>query len=256
MNYITKAKFCEITGISAETLRYYVKNGVVNPVRDQNNHYLLYTLADATRLIDTRILRSLDYSVAETTAILNQRNDYGKYLEWRDQARNKLQSEMRSLQRKMDLLERQTKYFDSDQIYGPRIARFEEMYGITADDSTASKQLIRKLQEMLPVSNIMQRFSLTDGRRELGFSIAGPGLEMLSEKEKGLMEKFGSTRILSYKEVKDINSMSVQDFQDVLDYAGKHSYRIISDLICIVLFTFTEDQKIGAGVIGGVAVEE
>ena len=256
--FITKSRFCEITGISQETLRYYVKNDVVKPVRDRNNNYQLYSLGDAARLIDIRMLRSLDYSVSEISDILDARNDYAAYRKWRDSTREKLVQEVASLQNKIALLDRQTDFFDSEQIYGPRIARFSEIYGVTADRDTSpgKKDLIKKLQEMLPLSNIMQRISRKSGERQLGFCVSGAGLNLLSSEELGLMERFGTTRILSYKRITDIDAMSADDFQDVFSYAEKHAYPIVSDLICIILFTFTENGKIGAGVIGGVVVEE
>lgn len=57
-------------GVSADTVRFYTRAGLLHPTRDPGNGYQLYTAADLQRLRFARKARQLGFSLADVTAIL------------------------------------------------------------------------------------------------------------------------------------------------------------------------------------------
>lgn len=65
-------KISEIMGISSEAVRYYEREGIIAPQKDNCSGYRLYTAWDLHVLIRTRMFRKYGYSLLETTQALQE----------------------------------------------------------------------------------------------------------------------------------------------------------------------------------------
>ena len=64
----------KITGISSQNIRFYEKEGLVKPLRDDNNGYRVYSEDDIKLLKLIKILRMLDMPVGEIKELLSGAN--------------------------------------------------------------------------------------------------------------------------------------------------------------------------------------
>ena len=60
--------------ISADSIRYYERVGILNPIRDENNNYRQYTAQDLRRLIMIRELLSLNFSTEQIRSYYENRS--------------------------------------------------------------------------------------------------------------------------------------------------------------------------------------
>lgn len=60
----------KILNLSAETLRHYERLGIIHPRRDGENGYRYYTNSEFNALIESKWLRSLDFSLPELQQLL------------------------------------------------------------------------------------------------------------------------------------------------------------------------------------------
>lgn len=61
----------KLLGIPIQTLHYYEKCGFVTPLKDQNSNYRYYDVWDVNYLLDSKQLRSFNFSNAEIEQIIN-----------------------------------------------------------------------------------------------------------------------------------------------------------------------------------------
>ena len=64
----------KITGISSQNIRFYEKEGLVKPLRDDNNGYRVYSETDIKLLKMIKMLRMLDMPVGEIKELLSGGN--------------------------------------------------------------------------------------------------------------------------------------------------------------------------------------
>lgn len=62
-------------GVTPETVRHYVRVGLLEPARDRANGYRIFDIDDLARLRFVRAARSLGFSVDEVIEILRQARD-------------------------------------------------------------------------------------------------------------------------------------------------------------------------------------
>lgn len=64
------SELAQSTGVTADTLRYYEKQGLLNAPRRQGNGYRSYSAADAQRVRFVRSAQTLGFSLAQIREIL------------------------------------------------------------------------------------------------------------------------------------------------------------------------------------------
>jgi DNA-binding transcriptional MerR regulator len=62
-------------GVSADTVRFYTREGLLRPARDPHNGYQRYSTADLQRLRFARKARQLGFSLREVTDILHDADE-------------------------------------------------------------------------------------------------------------------------------------------------------------------------------------
>lgn len=71
---LTVSQLAKDLGISADTVRHYVRSGLITPERDPNNGYKRFHPEDIKRLRFILQAKSLGFSLADIETIMNQAN--------------------------------------------------------------------------------------------------------------------------------------------------------------------------------------
>lgn len=70
MKYYTTKQMACILGVSIDTLRHYEDKGILNPCRDEDNNYRLYSISDIRKFNACRIFRTFNFTIEETAKLL------------------------------------------------------------------------------------------------------------------------------------------------------------------------------------------
>ena len=73
-NTYTIGELAKILGITAETIRYYERKGIIAPIHDQESGYRYYTTWDLHMLIRARCYLGFGLSIEETGGILQSKS--------------------------------------------------------------------------------------------------------------------------------------------------------------------------------------
>lgn len=73
-NTYTIGELAKILGITAETIRYYERKGIIAPIYDQETGYRYYTTWDLHMLIRARCYLGFGLSIEETAGILQSKS--------------------------------------------------------------------------------------------------------------------------------------------------------------------------------------
>lgn len=72
-NLLKMKDITRLFDIGPDSIRYYEKVGLISPVRDKENNYRLYSLADVNRIMQIREMLSLGFSTDEISIFLNNK---------------------------------------------------------------------------------------------------------------------------------------------------------------------------------------
>lgn len=73
-NTYTIGELAKILGITAETIRYYERKGIIAPIHDQESGYRYYTTWDLHMLIRARCYLGFWFTIEETAGILQSKS--------------------------------------------------------------------------------------------------------------------------------------------------------------------------------------
>ncbi|GLX69361.1 MerR family transcriptional regulator [Paenibacillus glycanilyticus] len=100
--YYSTREAVELTGLPKDTLRFYEKIGILQPVARDSNHYRKYSQDDIDWILLVKYLRGIGI---ETTAFIGgQHTSYRERCEYLEQYQVRVQNEIKELQRINDLL--------------------------------------------------------------------------------------------------------------------------------------------------------
>ena len=69
--FLSVGEISKILGVSTETVRHYVQEGVISPQKNEENNYWEYSSEDFLRLTDVLFYRSAGLSVKEIKTIMD-----------------------------------------------------------------------------------------------------------------------------------------------------------------------------------------
>lgn len=80
--YYKIGEVSELTNISKEMIRYYEKQGAINPLREEENNYRIYSTMDIFFLMEIVRYQAMHFSVKEITELIkeNYYEQYSKHL--------------------------------------------------------------------------------------------------------------------------------------------------------------------------------
>lgn len=109
---------CKISGFTKRNIHYYIKEGLLSPVSDEQNGYYDFSEEEVKRLALIRLFRSAGLSISVIRSILNTPDSTGLYL---NQHIKELQKEQKHLEEILnamnDLFERLPVNTDIDKLY-------------------------------------------------------------------------------------------------------------------------------------------
>ncbi|MCI5687011.1 MAG: MerR family transcriptional regulator [Emergencia sp.] len=69
--YLTVGEISKALGISTEAIRYYVKEGIITPKRNEENNYWVYSSDDLMKLTDIMFYRSMGLTMKDIKDIMS-----------------------------------------------------------------------------------------------------------------------------------------------------------------------------------------
>lgn len=70
-------EMANIVGVGIDTLRHYEDKGIIEPQRDENNNYRMYSISDIRKFNSSRMFRSYGFTIQETAELLEWKSlDY------------------------------------------------------------------------------------------------------------------------------------------------------------------------------------
>lgn len=257
MKKLRKKQLCSITGVTSETLRYYVEKGIITPGRENNGNYYSYSLGDAAMLLQARQLRGFGVPMDRIPDQLEKSSvSWEKHeTELREQYETLL-CEKRKLERNLQILAARIDASNVRRNTMPYVFHAgSPYYAAFYDGSAESMTAVSQLQSFMPRSMIS--FRLKPGcAPEIGLTVEH---NSLFEEETGLLSpsvfELGCDRILQYRHYEDIASARMDDYQDVLEFCDYHRLTVTSDVFCVSLRLYDNGGKIGGEFLGGVTYD-
>jgi DNA-binding transcriptional MerR regulator len=107
----------EKLGIDRETIRFYIREGLLSPVQ-HDNHHREYSEEDIDQIKRIRILRQLEMSISQTRSVFNGEMDFNTALdESRRILEHKREIVSKSISTCMDLKDKDPRAFDPGPYY-------------------------------------------------------------------------------------------------------------------------------------------
>jgi len=75
VNHLTIGKVAKQTGFGAETVRYYEREGLLNPAPRSESNYRIYSKEDISRLLFIKHAKSLGFTLKEIRELLSLRHN-------------------------------------------------------------------------------------------------------------------------------------------------------------------------------------
>ena len=232
MKKLRKKQLCSITGVTSETLRYYVEKGIITPGRENNGNYYSYSLGDAAMLLQARQLRGFGVPMDRIPDQLEKSSvSWEKHeTELREQYETLL-CEKRKLERNLQILAARIDASNVRRNTMPYVFHAgSPYYAAFYDGSAESMTAVSQLQSFMPRSMIS--------------GLLSPSVFEL-----------GCDRILQYRHYEDIASARMDDYQDVLEFCDYHRLTVTSDVFCVSLRLYDNGGKIGGEFLGGVTYD-
>lgn len=98
MKHLTIGKVAKKTGFGAETVRYYEREGLLNPARRTESNYRIYGKEDISRLLFIKHAKSLGFTLKEIKELLALRHNPAAHQE---DVRQQTESKIASINRKI-----------------------------------------------------------------------------------------------------------------------------------------------------------
>ncbi len=245
---LKKKQLCSITGITTETLRYYVKTGIITPGLNNNKTFNEYSLEDAILILLIRQLRSLGIPVSE---IKNYISGYDSEAGL-NSLKERLLFERVMVDHKINFLDFMI-YQKKRKNEGVYLYRDAPVYAAFYDGSKYSLESVVKMQKKMPTANIMISLSENNESYEIGLAMSEVFIAESDLKEAGNdFIRLGEDRILLDRQYDDVSTIRYEDFKEIFSFAEYHRLHITSKLFCILIHVFQKDGKVGCELQGGV----
>lgn len=260
--YMTRSEFCRRVGITQETLRHYVDRGLIHPAKHTQNHYQLYSLADAAVVFGIRELRSLNLSLDDIEEEMQHIGTQGFEHSVLERERQLLMRQ-REIERELAQIRYQRSVSDACRTpegRKPKLSHYSPSISAYYDGTPRGAQQVRELADRFPYSYGVLKFPLNpekgDLPYQLGMLLPEHALSQEDQLDLAQYEKCPPVRIVACFDIPDLSRASADDFMSVVRYAKKHNYQIIGDIVVVVHHVYRVGEMIGGVVTAGVGVED
>ena len=260
--YMARAEFCKRVGITQETLRHYVDRGLIHPLKHAQNHYQLYSLADAAVVFSIREMRSLDLSLDDIREEMTHAGVEGFEHSVTERDRQLIERQ-REIERELAQIRYQRSVCNAcltPEGRRPKLAHYSPSISAYYDGTPQAARQVKALADRFPYSYGVMRFPLNpkpgDMPFQLGMLLPAHALPKTDPLDISQYQPCAKMRIVASFDVPDLSCANVSDFMSVVEYAKKHNYPIVGDIVVVVHHVYRKDGTIGGVVTAGVGVED
>lgn len=236
-------------GVSADTLRFYEKENIIKPQRNEKNGYRYYTVQDINNLLNIIFYRKMDIGIEDIKDILFKNNfddmrsliqsktiDVKKRIEEQSILLKKLHQEERAY----DVVEEAFGKYSIKQL--PPLFMLNEIF----DDSYVEGMTLFS-NEYFEICSLCTKFKILDKN-----VIEDKYYVVMSEntaKDFKLTENVNPLFILSYpKCVYTVirvlaDEITYKSIEDIILYIEDNDYEIYDEIIAVYIFTVYENKK-------------
>lgn len=256
MDGIKKSQICRMVGISAETLRYYVNEGIIHPRQDPGNYYFYYSKEDAIRLLQIRMMRGYGTPVRVISQKISAIKDGRSFDAFLDGLEADLLQQKREIEERLRILRFWRGELGADTppvyLYHDEAPEYAAFYRKT-EESVAK---VQKMQQYMPKAYVTLQLSADRPSYDVGLTVSGSLIDQQTREDfaKDFLV-LSEDRILMDLHYDDISQISFSDFAPVFDYAARHNFQVTSNVFCILYRIFTDHGRVGCDLTGGVTVD-
>ncbi|MDL2217800.1 MerR family transcriptional regulator [Christensenellaceae bacterium OttesenSCG-928-M15] len=160
-------EFASLLDVSLETIRFYEKQGLINPERDERNGYRLYDPVDLNLLIRLRSYIAFGFSVTEAINMINH-DDLGDFSD-------KMEHKIKHIKEKIRYEQQLVAFMQHKRMYLRRVSGMlgqcvvensPALYGMiyrtnqNIDDDPSVRERMRSWLRMRPFTETMVRYPL------------------------------------------------------------------------------------------------
>ena len=260
--YMTRAEFCRQVGITQETLRHYVEKGLISPVKHEKNQYQLYSLADAAVVFGVREMRSLNLSLESIAEDMSHPGLEG--FEWSvEEHERRLMIRRQEIERALGQIRYQRSVYNAyrtSEGRKPKLEHFQPSICAYYDGTPQEAQRVKQLADRFPYSYGALKFPLhpaeDDPAFQTGMLLPLHAISASDSLDISQFKQCARMRMVAGFDVENLSAACAQDFISVVEYAQRHNYRVVGDIIVVVHHVYRNGDSVGGGVSAGVDVEE
>jgi len=260
--YMTRAEFCKRVGITQETLRHYVEKGLIRPAKHVKNRYQLFSAADAAIVFSVREMRSLNLSL-ESIAEGMQHAGMEGFERSVSQREHELTVRQNEIQRELNQIRYQRSVCNAcrtSEGRKPKLEHYQPSICAYYDGTPQEARRVRELAERFPYSYGALKFPLHPGKDDppfqMGMLLPAHAISPADPLDISQYQQCARMRVVAGFDVQDLSAACAQDFLSVVDYAQRHNYRVVGDIIVVVHHVYRTGDMVGGVVTAGVGVEE
>lgn len=262
LTHMTRAEFCKRVGITQETLRHYVDRGLIHPLKHAQNHYQLYSLADAAVVFSIRGMRSLDVSLDDIKENMTYAGVEGFEHSVAERERQ-LMVRQHEIERELAQIRYQQSVCSAcrtSEGNKPKLGHYSPSISAYYDGTARAAEQVRALADRFPYSYGVLKFPLHpaegDMPYQLGMMMPAHAITKTDALDPLQFQQCPQMRVVACFDVPDLSRACAADFMSVVEYAQKHNYVIVGDIVVVVHHVYRIGSVIGGVVSAGVGVED
>lgn len=251
MHMYTRNEFCKLTGISNQTLRHYVKIGLLKPSGQMENGYNLYTTVDALKILETRFF-GFGLSLAEISERMNTiTSDREAYKRRIAEEIFQLETKLGEIQKNLDCFKLHQHNFSmvyDREMDTPYLAMDDEPVILAYYDGTPQgSDCVETLVSFLPSSYTVATFAPSEkGEEECKVGIGAPLSLCPSLADQEGFEVVSGPELRMSLWAPDLSQLQSENFDRLFHCAQEHGFTIKSDAICSVCPIAQVDDHLSA----------
>lgn len=258
----TRAEFCKYTGISQETLRYYMDRGLIAPCEVSQSGYNVFSIDQVADMMNIRQMRSLDFTVDEVGEMGKKAHSVEDILSYLEKKKRELLEQQRAFAIRAGYLDYRIdtyrKMACGQWYFKEKVKLFANEPTLAAfyDGTEEGARKVRRLSACFPYAFGAVKIPLSPESGEenmVGICLMDNCVELYPELDPSEFPSCGELRAYILKRVGNISQLTSADFSELIEFAEEHRFRIASDIIgsieCRVSGTAGREYLMLAGVV-------
>lgn len=254
MKYTVK-DVCKIYKINRETLRYYEKEGLIKPIKDEYNNYRYYDEWEINFIGECRKYRSMGFSIQEIKEVLSSDN--------LEQFIQKVESKQKDIDDQLHFYQmwskRNSEYVTDLKNIIPRLGKIEIVDSEPRYIMPYRKQYNQLMDKKTinAMTDLMENHTFVDSMLFIpyddymnktenfywGFSIRDQWVDALNFPAEQYIHENKQKCICTTIDAGDKGGVNYNLFKDVMTYMEYHRFKLCGDIFGILLTRVHENGK-------------